>query len=253
MPEMSTEERDQRARGQRAEQVAEWYFRLNGFLLIPGFIVHIDRQTANGSQRYARTEADLMGVRFPHSRETIDGRNMPDAPWIVESAVNSEGEKPLFVLVEVKAGICNMNGPWSNSANKNMQRVIRRLGFADQDKQIDEIASVMYSKARWSGDAAIFQYVCVGKEKNKDLDNQYRNHVQVDWRDVGAFLFDRFADFPDKLPNGHVHKQWPNFGRKYGDWFVRQGQSSTNLGWSEAVNSASSEAVKRFIDTGSCT
>ena len=29
-------------KGQRAEEIAEKYFRLNGFFLIPGFVVHPD-------------------------------------------------------------------------------------------------------------------------------------------------------------------------------------------------------------------
>ena len=32
--------------GQRAEEVASWYFRLNGFLSLPGFVVHLDQDKA---------------------------------------------------------------------------------------------------------------------------------------------------------------------------------------------------------------
>jgi hypothetical protein len=53
-----------RGRGDRAEDVAHWYFRLNGFLSIPGFVVHPDV-----SRDYPLTEADLIGVRFSHSRK----------------------------------------------------------------------------------------------------------------------------------------------------------------------------------------
>jgi len=57
-------------KGERAEQVANWYFRLNGFLSIPGFIVHPDIQ-----RPYPRTEADLIAVRFPYSKEKIASRD----------------------------------------------------------------------------------------------------------------------------------------------------------------------------------
>ncbi|MDD5463064.1 MAG: hypothetical protein PHG00_15770 [Methylococcales bacterium] len=77
-----------RERGQQAEEVAEWYFRLNGFLLIPGFIVHADslkaKRNNDGSMRLtARTEADFMGVRFPHSREILNKRTMRDADGLL--------------------------------------------------------------------------------------------------------------------------------------------------------------------------
>ena len=45
------------------EKVAYWYFRLNGFLQIENFVVH---PTRSGGQR---TDADLLGVRFPHRAE----------------------------------------------------------------------------------------------------------------------------------------------------------------------------------------
>lgn len=33
--------------GNRAEEVADWYFRLNGFLLTPGFVVHPDHSSSH--------------------------------------------------------------------------------------------------------------------------------------------------------------------------------------------------------------
>ena len=62
--------------GRRAEDVASWYFRLNGFLSLPSFVVHLDQDEAeisnDGAPRYQRTEADLIGVRFVDSKEIIN-------------------------------------------------------------------------------------------------------------------------------------------------------------------------------------
>jgi hypothetical protein len=63
------QQRHRDRRGERAEDIASWYFRLNGFLSIPGFVIHPDE-----CRRHPRTEADLMGGRFPHSTENIAGR-----------------------------------------------------------------------------------------------------------------------------------------------------------------------------------
>ena len=43
-----------RERGKRAEEVTEWYFRLNGFFLIPGFIVHPDRHKSSFAKNTMR-------------------------------------------------------------------------------------------------------------------------------------------------------------------------------------------------------
>lgn len=42
-------------KSERAEEVANWFFRLNGFLSIPNFIVHPDTVS-----RHPRTEADYL-------------------------------------------------------------------------------------------------------------------------------------------------------------------------------------------------
>lgn len=248
MQEISDDDRQKRLRGERAEQVAAWYFRLNGFFLISGFIVHIDNPDAveqdDGSLRHARTEADFMGVRFPFSRENVNDRVMQDDALVTGMGGDAKVPKPLFVLVEVKAGECKMNGPWSNPERKNMERAVRRLGFAAQEQQVDEIAQAMYSDARWENQTHVLQYICVGKKRSRALSAKYRHLVQINWHDIGDFLLKRFSGFPEKLPSGHVHEQWPDFGRKYGEWFVHEGHPITV--------SDSADAVKRFIDTGSC-
>ena len=45
------------------ERVASWYLRLNGFLQIENFYVHPEGRGG------ARTDADLLAVRFPHRAE----------------------------------------------------------------------------------------------------------------------------------------------------------------------------------------
>lgn len=47
------------------EKVAHWYLRLNGFLQIENFYVH---PSGRGG---ARTDADLLAVRFPFRAERL--------------------------------------------------------------------------------------------------------------------------------------------------------------------------------------
>lgn len=206
------EQRRQRRRGERAEHVASWYFRLNGFLSIPGFVVHPDQQ-----RRYPLTEADLVAVRFPNSEELIGGRRMVDSSLLTDLA---PAPKTLFLLVEVKYDLCNINGPWSERSAGNMQRVIRRIGFAEPD-QIDDIADAMYSHLRWEGQSAVLQYVSVGRRANDGRQRTYPQLKQIVWDQIADFLFDRFQQFPEKLPSDGrtVHEQWPDFGRAFGRRF----------------------------------
>lgn len=224
------EQRRQRRRGERAEHVASWYFRLNGFLSIPGFVVHPDEQ-----RRFPKTEADLVAVRFPNSEELIGGRRMVDDSLLTNLAPS---DRTLFLLVEVKYDLCNINGPWSERSAGNMQRVIRRIGFAPAD-EIDEIADAMYSQLRWEGDTAVLQYVSVGKRANDGRQRTYPQLHQIVWDQIADFLFDRFQQIPEKLPSDGrtVHEQWPDFGRAFGRRFRRM------AGYQDAR-----EFVSKYID-----
>jgi hypothetical protein len=195
--------------GQRAEEVASWYFRLNGFLSLPSFVVHLDQDRAeignDGTPRYQRTEADLIGVRFVDSKEIISAfgstREMIDDSILTNLCPAIDTKQALFVLVEVKAGLCKMNGPWTNRDKQNMQRVIRRLGFATNEEQIERIADNMYTSGRYEDDYYVFQYICIGGEKNLEISHRYRNVVQIDWDEIGEFLINRFSSFPEKTPD----------------------------------------------------
>lgn len=251
MPDLTPEQRHAREKGRRAEDVASWYFRLNGFLSIPGFVVHLDKSHAHiardGSPRHARTEADLMGVRFVNSRERIfaghDHRDMEDDVRLIQLAQGPD-KQALFILVEVKAGLCKMNGPWTTSGAKNMQRVVRRLGFALDEKQVEKIASAMYERGRYQDDYYVLQYICVGANKNPEVNAVYPDVVQIDWSDIGEFLIRRFRSFPEKLPDGHVHDQWPDFGRYFGNWFTCQIRRQDD-------SLLRPEVIERYVMTGS--
>lgn len=203
-----------RKRGERAEHVASWYFRLNGFLSIPGFVVHPDVV-----QRYPRTEADLLAVRLPYSSELVGGQLMVDDARLVALAALS---RPLFLMIEVKTNLCNINGPWSRAEDGNMQRVIRRLGFATE-AEIEAVAADMYQHLRCERESFVVQYATIGRRANPGQQRRYPSLLQVTWDDISDFLFQRFQQFPQKLPpkGRKVHEQWPDFGRFYGRQFSR--------------------------------
>jgi hypothetical protein len=216
--------------GDWAEQVARWYFRLNGFLSIPGFVVHPDKV-----RRHPRTEADLLGVRFPHSAEIIASCPMEDDSWVQKTS------RILFIITEVKTEGCNVNGPWSRQEEGNMERAIRRLGFAPED-QVAGIAQAMYEHLRWEGPSHVLQYIAMGRRPSHDLARRYPRLRQIMWEQISDFLFRRFSDFPQKLRSGgRVHDQWPDFGKKYGTWFHRMGQRERSV-----------DAVLRYVETGHC-
>jgi hypothetical protein len=57
-----------------AEELAYWYFRLNGFLIINDFVLHHQDLDINQN-----ADCDLVCVRLPHTHEFIGGR--VDTDW----------------------------------------------------------------------------------------------------------------------------------------------------------------------------
>ena len=133
----------------------------------------------------------------------------------------------------MKTDLCDINGPWSNPREGNMQRVIRRIGMASPDK-VNEIARTMYKELRYEDGRFVLQYVSVGRRRNEERQSQYPQLLQITWDDIATFLYERFSMFPEKLPDGRaVHMQWPDFGRFYGHWIreMNSEQQSRLLVW----------------------
>lgn len=233
-------EQDDRDKGRRAEEVAEWYFRLNGFFLIPNFVIHPDRRS-----RYPRTDADLLGIRLKHTSEIVGGRPMLDDQIIIQASQN--GQKSLAVLVEVKSGQCNINGPWSEIEKKNVQRALRRFGFIPTEAKLDEIAESLYTTTYWEGSSFVIRYILVGNQPSRDLAAKYRNLIQITYEEIAEFLYKRFKDFPEKFPEADdANIGWSAFGIGFARWF--DGNSRDNL----SLEAACKSAITKYIKTGNC-
>jgi hypothetical protein len=72
----------------KSEKLTYWYFRLNGFLTIPNFVVHPDRGREQG------TDVDILGVRFPYRAELLENPMSDDEVFTTK-------DKPYIVIAEV--------------------------------------------------------------------------------------------------------------------------------------------------------
>jgi hypothetical protein len=222
VPEPST------GQGRRAEEVANWYFRLNGFLQIPGFVLHSE------VRRQQISDADILGVRFPFSHETLHEVRMTDDRWISQSTLPGQ---VLFVIGEVKVGKCGVNGPWTDRTRGGMEKVIRRIGFAP-DEMTQAIADSLYNQLVWQNDDFAVQYVAIGASSNHELSTRFRKLKQLVWPEIAAFLFERFGGFG---PIKGVPTQWPRFGKEFARAVERREIRHVN---------DASDFVQQYIENG---
>ncbi len=206
---MTTEEINKQEiweKGRRAEEVAAFYLRLNGFFTIPNFAIHHD-----SVRDFLRTDADVVGVRFPFSMEHSDGERMKDDPVIVGLAAG----KKLFVLVEIKSGDCAINGPWTKEGSRavNLAYVIKRMGITDAS-QSTAIAASLARDFTWEDDDTKVVHLCVGLRPDRSVRAR-----QILFKDVAVFFRRRFSSHPLKLP-GDVGslRLWGDFGYELAQW-----------------------------------
>lgn len=178
------------------ERIAYWFFRLNGCLTIVNFVVHPDNR---GSQR---TDADILAVRFPY-REELD---MKDHDLFI-----GDSSKIFIGIVEVKQGLCNLNGPWTNQNNGNINRVLKSIGAFKED-EIENVASQLYKKTFYSKDNFIVRLIAVGKTTNEDLTIRYPELKQLTYKnDLLPFIYDRLRKYRNQKAD---HSQWDEAGKE---------------------------------------
>lgn len=182
-----------------AEGVAGWYLRLNGFLQWSNFVVHPARK---GSQR---TDADLVGVRFPHRQELIEA---PEGGLVDDPALQLSSDRIDVVLAEVKGGRCDVNESWLRNSGENIGRMLRAVGCLDPVR-IDDATKALCADSTFEDSTANVRVrlLALGEHENQCL--AVRHTLQLCWPQVATFLHARFRRY--KHQKADV-QQWDDVG-----------------------------------------
>jgi hypothetical protein len=170
------------------ERLAYWYFRLNGFLTTVNFVVHPEE----GPEQ--RTDADILGVRFPHRAELLTNP-LPDDPLFAET-------RPYIVIAEVKTGRCKLNGPWTRRNDRNVQRVLAAIG-AVPSADWDEAAQAIYDHGVYENPQVYITLCCLGDRQNPHHSKRYLRVPQILWPHVAQFIYTPHQHVPgseDRAP-----------------------------------------------------
>lgn len=180
------------------EKVAYWFFRLNGCMTIENFVVHPD--FGDGSQR---TDADILGIRFPHRSE-----GLPDSPMLDHKSLRSD--QPLLFIAEVKLRECVLNGPWTDPEDANLPRVLRAAGLHKPD-EVDAVAEALYTEHRFVGPRSEVRLYAIGDEGDDDLLRRRPGVIPLLWVDIFGFIHDRFRTYRGVKAD---HQQWGKVGQQ---------------------------------------
>ncbi len=186
-------------RGRLAESLAYWFLRLNGFLTIENFIIHPD---ADADHNGARTDADIVGVRFPFR----DEQGLLDFPFFAQL------DAPIFLAVEVFAGeTCKINGAWSEPERNNVGRLLAAMGVVPKG-ELGGATQMMYEQCHYASRTAphfFLQYAATGFERSAALTERFPSLLQLTWKEILVFIHRRFAQHRRQKED---HKQWRSDG-----------------------------------------
>jgi len=192
----------------QAEAPSYWYFRLNGFLTIPDFVVHPENRRDFG------TDIDILGVRFPYRAELFSKPMKDDAVF------TRIADRPYFIVAEVKKTLCDLNGPWTKPEKTNMHKLLRAIGVC-RERTVDKVAASLYDKGYFSNTRFYMSLFCVGKARNSSIRERYPDVPQVTWDAILRFIFTRLSDYRDEKS---WHDRWDHNGQNLWDCMEDSGK-----------------------------
>lgn len=176
---------DQDQRSKYAESAAYWFLRLNGFLTIENFVLH---RQAGDPATGMRTDADIVGLRFPHRfEEGLQGK--------LEDHDAFQGlTRPLLIFAEVKAsGVCRLNGPWSKVQSRNLDIALKAIG-AFKVGEVSQVADALYKAGGFSNELIDVKMAGFASDIDEHKLCAYPLALMFRWTDVFDFIYKRFND-----------------------------------------------------------
>ena len=196
-----------------SETLTHWYFRLNGFLTIPNFIVHPDR---GGGQR---TDIDVLGVRFPYRSEQAA------EPMVDNHFFNDGVGRPLIAYAEVKQCEAKVNKSWTDPSKTNMERFLYAVG-PFQKNRVKKIAKAMYDKGGFEDDHYKVSWIMVGPAQDEEFQKKYPSALSISWSDVMSFIYRRFLKYRKQKLD---HQQWDAAGKALWNLFEANREDIENF------------------------
>lgn len=186
-----------------AEDVAYWYLRLNGFLVLRNFLVHGD-----GSSD-VRTEIDIVGVRFRYRKEHLENP-MIDADWLTKS------DSTVVVFCEVKARRGDFNPSWLKSSRRMLESFLAFVGVVPESRWSD-VARELYSNGYCRAEKhLIITALLIHGAGEAGEEDQWKAAPRIKLRSALSFMHARFTDHGNLKRD---HSQWEESGSRLLDLF----------------------------------
>jgi hypothetical protein len=190
------------------EELAYWYFRLNGFFGNGNFIIH----SALGRANHA-TEIDFLGMRFAYRKELYDSRSKE---WMKDDCSSGlfKNFKPskrrtYICLAEVKRGEPRINSAQAENPEA-LKQLFLSLGCIPK-WNIPGIVRRLQKYGFCNTHLYHISFVAIGESPNPIGGFRFPRIPIITWDEVLRFIHERFRDYNIEKQNTH---EWNEFHQK---------------------------------------
>lgn len=180
------------------ETLANWYLRLNGFFLLPNFVLHHLPSEAEDDRFNA--DIDLLAIRTPYTYEEIGGKSCDQDCELLGELIHPQ--LLTGVIVEVKTSLR------ANPVQRlsRLERGVQRLGLlphewspevADALMPNGQSASVVKTETAIIGTLLI----CSSNLRNRNL-RKYSHVITLE--ECESFIIERFGAYADQKRSGRL-------------------------------------------------
>jgi hypothetical protein len=182
----------------KSEQLAYWFFRLNGFLTITNLVIHTEEYRQG-------TEIDVIGIRFPFRKElrhqTLEGHE----DFMKDYDAFDIG-KTLLMIADAKRGPSDFNEAWKKV--ENIIRILNFVGIVDIAEDHKKYIEPLYSTGKYEGDNLCIRFCLIGRQKYRES-QLFPEALKITWEEIIDFIYDRFDKYEREKRS---HHQWDESG-----------------------------------------
>jgi hypothetical protein len=171
-----------------AEEMAYWYFRLNGFFVLENFVLH--RQDLDSNQH---ADMDLLAIRHKYTYEEIGGKKDDRDPKLFK---HFDEDKHIGIICEVKSGRNLSRDDIKFDRPDRINYAIRRLGiFAPLNAK---------QKARELAKEPVIEgnFHQVGKVLITNNDITFPDYICITLEHIQTFLYEHMKKYIDPKSGG---------------------------------------------------
>ncbi|MDD2587081.1 MAG: hypothetical protein PHT79_07650 [Syntrophomonadaceae bacterium] len=162
------------------EELAYWYFRLNGFFPLTNFVTH------KSQKRDKASNVDVLAIRFPYVYENIGGKQ---EDW--DSKLSS-----LDIQTKVVGVICEVKTRFEGSVDKlfkgeNLQQSVERLGFVEKTEAYEIAKQLETKKEVNKGEMKIAKILL----SDREIENEHFYSISIN--SIIRFIKARISKYPN--------------------------------------------------------